>query len=81
MVKIYRINNSRVTTKEEKAVAKIATIMSDFSLDLEAMGKYMAMATPYIVYRRALEVLESMEHNKQVAEYNEQGGYYDERLF
>jgi hypothetical protein len=81
VVKIYRINKTRVVTKEEKAVAKIATIMSDFSLDLEAVGKYLAISTPYIVYRRALEVLEAMEFNKQVVEYNQQQGYYDEQLF
>jgi hypothetical protein len=54
--------------------------MSDFSLDLEAVGKYLAIGTPYIIYRRALEVLEAMEFNKQVVEYNEQRGQYDEQL-
>ena len=80
MVKIYRVNKTRVVSKEEKAVAKITTIMSDFSLDLEAVGKYLAIGTPYIIYRRALEVLEAMEFNKQVVEYNEQRGQYDEQL-
>lgn len=75
---MYKIKRSLATTKEEKAVAKITTIMSDFSLDLEAVGKYLAIGTPYIVYRRALEVLESMEYNMQTSEYNEMHGSYNE---
>lgn len=78
MVKIYRVSKAQPVTKEEKAVAKITTIMSDFSLDLEAVGKYMATATPHIIYRRALEVLEAMEYNKQVVEYNHKRGEYAE---
>jgi hypothetical protein len=77
---MYRIRNTHIITKEEKAASKISTIMSDFNLDLEAVGKYLAISSPYIIYRRALEVLEAMEFNNQVAEYNHQRGYYDEQL-
>jgi hypothetical protein len=77
---MYKVKRSLATTKEEKAVAKISTIMSDFSLDLEAVGMYMATSAPHIVYRRALEVLEAMEHNMQVAKYNERHGSYEDRI-
>jgi len=77
---MYRLRRSEVATKEEKAAQKISTIMSDFSLDLEAVGYYMATAIPYITYTRALEVLDSARYNKEVAEYYRQGGYYDDRL-
>jgi hypothetical protein len=55
--------------------------MADFTLDLEAIGKYLATANPHLIYVRALEVLESAEYNKEVAEYREIGKYYSDRLF
>ena len=76
---------SRVTrlkaSKEEKVAVTIGKLLSDFSLDLEAVGKYIATANPYIVYARAIEVLESSQFNKEVAEYREVGKYYSEKLF
>lgn len=77
---MFRISRSNVPTKEERAAQKISTIMSDFSLDLEAVGYYMATAIPYVTYSRSLEVLEAARYNKDVAEYYRQGGYYDDRL-
>ena len=77
---MYRLRRSEAATKEEKAAQKISTIMSDFSLDLEAVGYYMATAIPYVTYSRSLEVLEAARYNKDVAEYYRQGGYYDDRL-
>ena len=77
---MYRINRRTTPTREEKAAQKIATILSDFSLDLEYVGYHLAHSVPYVVYRRALEVLQSSEYNKEVAEYYQQGGYYDDRL-
>lgn len=76
---------SRVTrlrqSKEEKVALTIGRLLSDFTLDLEAIGKYLATTNPYVVYARALEVLEATEHNKSVAEYREIGKYYSEKLF
>lgn len=69
------------TSKEEKVAITIGKLLSDFSLDLEAVGKYIATANPYIVYARAIEVLESSQFNKEVAEYREVGKYYTEKLF
>ena len=68
-------------SKEEKVAVSIGKLLSDFSLDLEAVGKYLATAQPYVVYSRAVEVLEATQYNKEVAEYREIGKYYGDRLF
>ena len=68
-------------SKEERVAMKIGTILSDFSLDLEAVGKHLALSNPYTVYARALEVLEAAEYNKEVSEYREMGKYYGDGLF
>lgn len=78
---MYRINRNTTPTKEEKAAQKIGTILSDFGLDLEAVGYYLATAVPFVPYSRALEVLEAAQYNKEVREYYKQGGYYEDRLF
>ena len=67
-------------SKEEKVALSIGKLLSDFSLDLEAVGKYLATAQPYVVYTRALEVLEATEYNKTVSEYREIGKYYGNNL-
>ena len=77
---MYRINRNTTPTKEERVAQKISTILSDYSLDLEAVGFYMATAIPYLTYSRAVELLEAAQYNKEVAEYYQQGGYYDNRL-
>jgi hypothetical protein len=68
-------------SKEEKIAVTIGKLLSDFTLDLEAIGKYLAVSNPHLIYARALEVLESAEYNKTVAEYREIGKYYSDRLF
>lgn len=75
-----RVTRLRVS-KEEKVATTIGRLLSDFSLDLEAVGKYLATANPYVVYARAVEVLESAEYNKTTAEYREIGKYYGNDLF
>jgi len=67
-------------SKEEKVALAMGRLLSDLTLDLEAVGKYLGTAQPYIIYRRALEVLESAEYNNEVAEYREIGKYYADRL-
>jgi hypothetical protein len=69
------------TSNEEKVAKRIGTILSDFNLDLEAVGKYLATALPYTIYSRAIEVLEAAEYNKETAEYNERTKYYEGDLF
>jgi hypothetical protein len=67
-------------SKEEKVAQVISRVLSDFSLDLEAVGYYLAKAIPYTIFRRAEEVLESAQHNNKVAEYNPRGKHYNDRL-
>lgn len=69
------------TSKEEKVAITIGKLLADFTLDLEAVGKYLATANPYIIYTRTLEVLEATEYNKEVAEYREIGKYYGKQFF
>ena len=68
-------------SKEERVAVAIGKLLSDFTLVLEAIGKYLATANPHLLYARTLEVLESAEYNKDVAEYREIGKYYSDRLF
>jgi hypothetical protein len=67
-------------SKEEKVAVSIGKLLSDFSLDLEAVGKYMAVSNPYVIYTRILEVLDATEYNKTVSEYREIGKYYGNNL-
>ena len=69
------------TSKEERVAVTIGKLLSDFTLDLEAIGKYLATSNPHLIYARTMEVLESAEYNKEVAEYREIGKYYSDRLF
>jgi hypothetical protein len=69
------------TSKEEKVAVSIGKLLADFTLDLEAVGKYLGTAQPYILYSRAVEVLESAQYNSEVAEYREVGKYYANKLF
>jgi hypothetical protein len=68
-------------SKEERVAIAIGKLVSDYSLDLESVGKYLATAQPYLVYRRVVEVLEATQYNKEVAEYREMGKYYGDGLF
>lgn len=68
------------TSKEEKVAQVISRVLSDFSLDLEAVGYYLAKAIPYTIFRRAEEVLESAQYNNEVKEYNPRGKHYNDRL-
>ena len=69
-------------SKEEKVAVAMGRLLSDFSLDLEAVGKYLATTQPYVVYSRAVEVLEATHYNKTVAEYREIGKFYgNDKLF
>jgi 2'-5' RNA ligase len=65
-------------SKEEKVANRITTILSDFTLDLEAIGFYLAKGSPHIIYTRANEVLEAMQYNKDVDQLD-RGVYYGTR--
>jgi hypothetical protein len=78
---LRRVSIKLGLSKEEKVAMSIGKMLSDFSLDLEAIGKYLALSNPHIIYTRAVEVLESTKYNKTVSEYREVGKYYGERIF
>jgi hypothetical protein len=63
-------------SKEEKVAEQMTKLLSDYSLDLEAIGLYLATASPYLIYSRGIEVLEAMKYNKEVVEYNRRIGMY-----
>jgi hypothetical protein len=67
-------------SKEEKVAVAIGRLLSDFHLDLEKVGYYLAKALPYTVYRRALEVLASAEFQENEVEQNKIG-YRSDRLY
>ena len=67
-------------SKEEKVAVAIGRLLSDFHLDLEKVGFYIAKSLPYTVYRRALEVLASAEFQENEVEQNRLG-YRSDRLY
>jgi hypothetical protein len=77
---MYRINKSTASTREEKVAVSIGKLLSDFYLDLEKVGYYLHKATPYLVYRRALEVLESAQFQENTTEQNKLE-YRNDRLY
>lgn len=66
-------------TKEERTAQVIGRALSDFTLDLEAVGFYLSKQ-PYTIFSRGLTVLESAEYNKENVEQLRLG-YYNDRLF
>ena len=64
-------------SKEEKVAGRFITMLSDLTLDLEAIGFYLAKTSPHIIYSRANEVLEAMQYNKEVDELDR--GMYNGR--
>ena len=68
-------------SKEERVALAMGKLLSDYSLDIEAVGKYFAVCNPFLVYNRGIEVLEAAQFNKEVAEYREIGKYYGNDIF
>jgi hypothetical protein len=64
-------------SKEEKVAGRFIALLSDLTLDLEAIGFYLAKTSPHIIYSRANEVLEAMQYNKEVDELDR--GMYNGR--
>lgn len=72
-----RINTNNINTKEEKVASKIIMLLSDLTLDIEKIGFYMAINSPYIHYRRFVEVAESSEFQYNGSKL-QSGGYYSD---
>lgn len=66
-------------SKEERIAKVIGNALSDFTIDLEAVGYYLSKQ-PYLIYNRSMSVLESAEFQKEAVEYNRMG-YYSDKLF
>ena len=77
---MYQIKRSTHTTKEEKVAQKISVLLSDFTLDLEKVGYYLARAIPLLLFKRSLEVLESAQFQEDIVE-QQRIGYDNDRLF
>ena len=77
---MYRINRSKVKTKEEKVAERMTTLMSDFTLDLEKVGYYLARTMPYVIFCRSLEVLESAQFQKPIID-EIRGDSYDDQFY
>ena len=77
---MYRINRTRIKTKEEKVAERMTTLMSDFSLDLEKVGYYLARTMPYVIFCRSLEVLESAQFQKPIID-EIRGDSYDDQFY
>jgi hypothetical protein len=77
---MYRISKTVSKAPEEKVAEQIGKLLSDFNLDLEKTGFYLSRNLPYLVYRRALEVLESAEFQLDTVEQN-RIQYNHDRLF
>jgi hypothetical protein len=77
---MYKISRAVTKTNEEKVAEKIGVLLSDFHLDLEKVGVYMSRNLPYLVFRRALEVLESAEFQLDTVE-QKRIEYNHDRLF
>jgi hypothetical protein len=77
---MYRISRKVEKTNEERVAEKIGVLLSDFHLDLEKVGVYMARSLPYLVFRRSLEVLESAQFQLDIVE-QKRVEYNNDRLF
>ena len=77
---MYRLNRSKIKTKEAKVAERITVLLSDFNLDLEKVGYYIARDSPYVIFNRAIEVLESAQFQNPIVD-EVRDGIYDDRLF
>lgn len=54
----------KIITPEQKVATKIASLVSDVTIDLEQVGISIARDNPNVVYRRLQEIAEVAEHDK-----------------
>lgn len=52
-------------TQEEKVAQKLTQAVSDVTLDLEAVGMYIAQASPSVAYRRLELIVEVAEQERE----------------
>ncbi len=54
----------KLITPEQKVATKIASLVSDVTIDLEMVGLSIARDNPNVVYRRLQEIAEVAEQEK-----------------
>ena len=52
-------------TEEEKVVKAIAKLINNLELDLEMVGKYLAIIVGRVTYNRLMVILESAEEERE----------------
>lgn len=72
-----RVSRTELKTKEAKVAERISVLLSDLNLDLEKIGYYIARDTPYLIFNRAIEVLESAQFQKPIVDEAWKGTYDD----
>jgi hypothetical protein len=71
------VKRTELKTKEAKVAERISVLLSDFTLDLEKIGYYIARDTPYLIFNRAIEVLESAQFQQPIVDKAWKGTYDD----
>jgi len=64
-------------TKEERVAMRIGDLLSDFKLDLDKVGEYIARSNAYTVYRRFEEVAEAAMCERDGIEDIRNGLFYE----
>ena len=64
-------------TKEERVAMRIGDLLSDFKLDLDKVGEYIAKSNAYTVYRRFEEVAEAAMCERDGIEDIRNGLFYE----
>jgi hypothetical protein len=54
----------KIITPEQRVATKIASLVSDVTIDLEMVGLSIARDNPNVVYRRLQEITETAEQEK-----------------
>ena len=74
---MHKGNRSQLKTKEAKVAERISVLLSDFNLDLEKIGYYIARDTPYVIFNRAKELLDSAQFQQPIVDKAWKGTYDD----
>jgi hypothetical protein len=53
-------------TEEEKIAKKLSDLLSNVTIDLDLVGRYLARSLPNVSYRRLDIVISSAEYEKEV---------------
>jgi len=54
------------TSQEERVGQRITQLLLDLTLDLDAIGHYIARTSPTVIYKRFIEVAEAALYEKEL---------------